>query len=140
MRTFAITLLISMFCFFLGSPPVMATAPFQKVFYKKYMDKKKNPEYYAKVKMVKCWLCHIYDPDEPKKKKKNNPYSLELAKLLDKDKDKKNKSKILKAIETVGEIHSHPQDKNSPTYGELISKGEFPGGKPILPPKKKEEK
>ena len=113
----------------------MAIAPFQKAFYEKYINRKKNPEFYAKVKIAKCWLCHNYDPEEPKKKKKNNSYSLELAKLLDKEKDKKEKEKILKALETVAAIHSDPKNESSPTYGELITQGKFPGGKPVMPPK-----
>ena len=137
MRTLATVLILSFLASCLSSPRAIAIAPFQKAFYKKYVDRKKNPEFYAKVKMAKCWLCHDYDPEEPKKKKKNNSYSLELAKLLDHEKDKKNKEKIFQALDTVAAFHSHPDDEKSPTYGELIAQGKYPGGEPKMAPKKK---
>ena len=136
-RIIVTILLLSLFGSCLNFPRAMAIAPFHQAFKKKYVDREKNPEFYAKVKIAKCWLCHNYDPKEPKKHKKHNSYGLELVKLLDRKEDKKNKEKILKALDTVAAIHSKPDDKKSPTYGKLIAEGKYPGGKPKMKPKKK---
>jgi len=72
---------------------------------------------------TKCFTCH-----QGKKKKNNNRYGQELAKLLDKKKDKKDKEKIIEALEKVAKMHTDAKDKKSPTYGDLIKAGKFPGG------------
>jgi hypothetical protein len=137
-RAITVVILFSFLASCLVCPRAMAIASFQSAFYKKYVDRKKNPDFHARVKLAKCWLCHNYDPEEPSKKLKNNSYSLELAKLLNHEHDKKDKEKIVKALETVATIQNNPDDENSPTYGELIVEGKFPGGEPVMPPKKSE--
>ena len=103
-----------------------AIPDFQKVFIKEYIEKHKDAKYKEYVtKKVKCYLCH-----QGKKSKKNhNPYGEELSKLLDKKKDKKDVKKTTEALAKVGKMPSNPKDKKSPTYADLIAKGELPGGK-----------
>ena len=139
MRVVSISLLLFSF-YFLGASPAVAIAGFQRIFMKQYADKEKNPEYYKKVKETKCWVCHQFDTEKPKSKKKHNHYGEELAKLLDKKKDKKDQEKIIAALKTVAAKNSVPKDKKSPTYGELIKQGKLPTGKYTGPPKKDEEK
>ncbi len=139
MRTLAWFLLLSFCLVSFYTPSVQAIPPFQKVFKKyygegQYTDKEKGPEFAAKVKEAKCFVCH--DPKEPKKKKKRNRYGEELAKLLDKKKDKKNTEKIVEVLKTVAAIHTDPKDEASPTYGDLIKAGKLPGGKFVKPKKK----
>ena len=140
MRAITFILMFSL-CFACWRTPTSVAIPaFQKVFRKQYADKEKNPEYYKTVKEAKCWVCHQYDPEEPKKKKKHNRYGEELEKLLDKKKDKKDVEKIIEALKTVAAMHSDPKDEKSPTYGELIKQGKLPNGKYTGPPKKEEDK
>ena len=73
---------------------------------------------------AKCLVCH-----QGKKSKKNrNRYGAELSKLLDKKKDKKNKEKIIEALQKVAKLHTVAKDEKSPTYGDLIEAGKLPGG------------
>lgn len=73
------------------------------------------------VKKVKCNVCHV-----GKDKKQLNDYGKALGELLDKKADKKNKEKILQALEKVGGMHSDPAKPDSPTYGDRIKNGELP--------------
>ncbi len=57
-------------------------------------------------------------------------YGVELAKLLDNKTDKDNKDKIHSALAKVEKLPSNAQDKNSPTFGQLIQQGKLPGGAP----------
>ncbi|MCG8451140.1 MAG: hypothetical protein MI725_16350 [Pirellulales bacterium] len=105
---------------------VLAIPQFQKEFYRVYnIDKKaEQPSDFVKVVLeAKCHLCH-----QGKKRKNHNPYGDELAKLLDKKKDKKNPEKIVQALEKVAKLPTNPKDKKSPTYGALIKAGKLPGG------------
>ena len=105
------------------SGQVAADARFGKEFKRKYVER--DTPYAELVGEAKCHLCH-----KGKKKKDLNPYGAELAKLLDRKADKKNKEKIHEALEKVAEIRIDPEDPDSPTYGELIEQGELPGGEP----------
>ena len=91
------------------------------------------------MKNARCWLCHSYDPEKPKKKTKRNRYGSELSKLLDNKKDKKDVKKMAAAFKQVALLQVDRKDKKSPTYGELIQQGKLPGGKPVMPPKKEKK-
>ena len=116
-------------CFSLISRPANARSQYSKEFMKKYVgdeetDAQKNLAAAIK-KVKKCNVCH--DPnqktEEGKSSKKfRNPYGEELAKLLTK-KDKKDKARINKSLETVAAKKSVGGDA---TYGNLIEKGELP--------------
>lgn len=108
----------------LSAQPVQAVAAFQKVFLKQYIEDHPDEEYAKFVKTkAKCWVCH-----QGKKKKHHNPYGEHLEELLDKKKDAKDTEKIAAALEKVGKMPSDPDDKESPTYAELIAAGKLPGG------------
>ena len=111
--------------FFASAQPALAVAKFQKVFFDHYLKEHKDEEFaeYVKTK-VKCYVCH-----QGKKKKNHNPYGVHLVKLLDKKKDAKDDAKIVASLEKVGKMPSNPKDKKSPTYAELIAKGQLSGGK-----------
>ena len=104
--------------------PVEAIPPFQAVFTKKYVAGNKNAEFVKAVKAAKCNLCH-----EGAKKTNRNAYGKELAKLLDKKKDKSDIPKIQKALDTVAGLKTNPDDDKSPTFGDLIKEGKLPGTK-----------
>lgn len=107
-----------------SAQPVQAVAGFQKVFLKHYIEDHPDEEYVKFVKTkAKCWVCH-----QGKKRKNHNPYGEHLEELLDKKKDAKDEEKIVKALETVGKLPSDPENKESPTYAELIAAGKLPGG------------
>lgn len=74
------------------------------------------------VEAAKCNVCHM-----GKSKKDRNPYGEALAERLDKKEDKDNKDKIVKALEEVAKLPSKEAGK---TFGDLISAGQLPGGKP----------
>ncbi len=106
--------------------PALAIKQFSDEFMKLYKVDKKSEnksDFEKTVLEAKCWLCH-----QGKKKKHHNPYGTELAKLLDKKKDKKNPEKIVEALKKVAKLHTVAKDKKSPTYGELIKAGKLPGG------------
>ncbi len=94
-----------------------AIPPFQKEFEALYV--KPGSALEAKVKEVKCNLCHVGT-----KKTDRNAYGKALDELLDKKDDAKNPEKIKSALETVGKQKSAGAD--SPTFGELIEKGNLP--------------
>ena len=100
-----------------------AIPAFQTQFYKKYLTDHENADYVNVVKKeAKCWLCH-----QGKDRKQHNPYGIHLTELLTK-KDIKDVEKIQKALDTVAEMHSDPEDEKSKTYGQMIADGELPGG------------
>lgn len=132
----------------IAAPRALAIPQFQAEFVKKYVNEHEDKEFPALAKKAKCNICH-----QGKKSKKNfNQYGAELHKLLDRKKDKENKEKINKALETVGKMHSDPtergkeaegKDKKSPTFAALIAAGKLPGGpleKVLEEPKKDESK
>jgi hypothetical protein len=98
---------------------------FQNAFMDKYIKDHKDKEFSKYVsEKVKCFVCH-----QGKSRKNRNAYGAQLAELLDKKTDSKNVKKINEALDKVAKMHSDPKDKKSPTFGELIAKGELPGGK-----------
>jgi hypothetical protein len=101
----------------------LAVPQFQAAWFEKYLPGS-SEEYQKLVKEeVKCFLCH-----QGKIKKNHNVYGKLYLPLLKKT-DKGDAEKIMKAIEEVGAMHTDPEDENSPTYADLIAKGELPGGK-----------
>jgi len=109
--------------------PAHAIKPFADEFTAKYVKKegkeRKDQDFARLVEEAKCFVCHV-----GKSKKDRNPYGVELAKLLDNKTDKANKDKIHSALAKVEKLPSNPQDKNSPTFGQLIQQGKLPGGAP----------
>jgi hypothetical protein len=105
-----------------------AIPPFKKEFDAKYVKKDSTDpvdiQFVAAVEEVKCNTCH-----KGKDKKLRNAYGEALAELLDKKADAKDPEKIQKALADVESKPSNPEDDKSPTFGELIKKGELPGGK-----------
>lgn len=77
----------------------------------------------AEIEKAKCNVCHV-----GKSKKDRNAYGNALADLLDKKTDKDDKDKIRKALEQVAAMSSDPSKPGAPTFGDLIGKGELPGG------------
>jgi hypothetical protein len=77
----------------------------------------------AEVEKAKCNVCHV-----GKKKTDRNAYGHALAELLDKKTDKDDVEKIRKALETVANESSNPDDPAAPTFGDLIEAGKLPGG------------
>lgn len=139
MRILVCFLLLSFCLASVNIPTAQAIPPFQIAFKKYYADgqqtdKEKRSEFATKTKEAKCFICH--DPKEPKKKKYRNRYGKELSKLLDKKEDKKNTEKILKALKAVAALPIDPEDKNGPTYGDLIREGKLPGRKFVKPEEK----
>jgi len=96
-----------------------AIPPFGKEFEALYV--KPGSELEAKVKEVKCNLCH-----EGTKKTDRNAYGKALDELLDKKEDAKNPEKIRQALETVAKLPSN--GPGSPTFGDLIKQGKLPAG------------
>ncbi len=68
-----------------------------------------------------CTVCHAPGDD----RKIRNDYGKQLAKLLSKE-DKKNRAKILAAMDVVAKLKSNPKDPASPTFGEKIASGKLP--------------
>jgi hypothetical protein len=119
----AVCLLVAVAAGYVFAPTADAIPAFQTQFYKKYLDGNENTEYVNLVKKeAKCWLCH-----QGKDRKNHNSYGIHLTEHLTK-KDIKDVEKIVKALETVAELHSNPEDEKSKTYGEMIAAGELPGG------------
>jgi hypothetical protein len=74
----------------------------------------------AAVDQTSCGICHVGE-----NRKIRNDYGKQLAKIISK-KDKKNKDKIYKAMDTVAKMKSKPTDPKSPTFGDKIAKGKLP--------------
>jgi intergrase/recombinase len=72
-------------------------------------------------KKTACNLCHTGNS-----KKMRNDYGKALDELLDKKADKDNSEKIQAALKKVADQKSPA----GPTFGELLKKGELPGGTP----------
>ncbi len=118
-----------------AAPSAYAVKPFSDEFVGKYVkkdSKEKADQDFAKlVEETKCNVCHA-----GKSKKDRNPYGVELAKLLDKSADTDNREKILSVLDKVEKLPSKPEDKKSPTFGDLIKAGKLPGGTPADEKKK----
>lgn len=111
-------------------PPAHAIKPFSDEFMVKYVKKdsqeKQDQDFAKLVAEAKCNVCHM-----GKTKKDRNPYGVELAKLLDKSADKENREKIQSVLDKVEKLPCNPDDKKSPTFGDLIKAGKLPGGTPV---------
>lgn len=108
--------------------PARAIKPFKDGFEAKYVkpDSKAPADaaLAAAVKQAKCTICHM-----GKSKKQRNPYGAQLAKLLNRERDKDDKAKIEQALEKVAAMKSDPSDPKAPTFGERISQGKLPAAK-----------
>lgn len=101
--------------------PAAAFPDFQKAFIAQYITDDTSTEYKELVtKKAKCYVCH-----QGKKKKNKNAYGQLLDELLDK-KDRKDKEKIMAALEEVAAKPSVEDDEESPTYAELIADDKLP--------------
>ena len=107
------------------SQKAQAIVAFKKEFEKMYLTEKTSEEFKKTIKSNKtgCFVCH-----QGKKRKNNNSYGKELAKLLDKKEHARDKEAIVAALKKVDPMHSKKGDKKSPTYGELIKDEKLPGG------------
>lgn len=106
--------------------PAMALLQFFKIWDEVYLANHENEEFVKEArdaKKMRCLICH-----QGKKRTNHNPYGIHLVELLDKKADIRNPEKVKEALAKVGAMHSDPEDENSPTYDEIIAKGEFPGG------------
>lgn len=97
--------------------PAYAVKEFREQFVQKYVQPDAAPDWKTKVNDAKCTVCHL--PDQPKEKR--NEYGQALAKLVKKS-DKKDKAKIVTALEKVAAQKS----KTGPAFGELIKQGKLP--------------
>ena len=139
MRRNLILLALSIFLSNTFAERAAAVPAFKKVFEKTYITDETDKDFAKIIKSSKtgCFVCH-----QGKKKKNLNRYGTPLGKLLDKKKDIKDKEKIAAALKKVDGMHSDSDDKQSPTFGELIKDNKLPGG-PLeevkKEPKEKEE-
>jgi hypothetical protein len=126
MRKFA--LILSLMILAAGAEQAFAIAQFQAAFIKEYINTHPDKEFqkYVKTK-AKCHICH--QGKVTPKNVHHNGYGKHLVDLLDAETDKKDAKKIKEALDKVAKMHSDPKDEKSPTYGDLIKKGQLPGGK-----------
>ena len=99
--------------------PAYAVKEFREQFVQKYVHVDAAPVWKTKVDAAKCSVCHL--PDQPKEQR--NEYGQALAKLVKKS-DKKDKAKIIAALEKIAAQKS----KAGPAFGELIKQGKLPAG------------
>ncbi len=108
----------------LTATPASAVKEFKDAFQSKYVKANStaanDASLAAAVEQAGCTICHVGE-----NKKIRNAYGKQLAKLITK-RDKQNKAKIVKAMDTVAQMKSKPGDTNSPTFGEKISSGKLP--------------
>ena len=142
MKSLVVTFVLSLLLVVFLSHPAAAIVQYQKQFVKLYVGDNADPESelakLVKNKKLRCLTCH-----QGKKKKNCNPYGEHFRDLLDRKKDKKDEAKIIAALKKVEQMPSVPDDKESPTYAELMAAGELPGGSleelQVEPPSEKEE-
>jgi hypothetical protein len=108
----------------LSASPAMAVKEFKDAFQSKYIKPDstdpKDKALAAAFEKAGCATCH-----DGKTKKVRNDYGKQLNKLITK-KDKKDKEKIFKAMDTVAKLNSKPKDPKSPTFGDKIASGKLP--------------
>jgi hypothetical protein len=108
----------------LTASPAAAVKEFKDAFQAKYVKADStaasDTALAASFDQAGCATCHMGE-----NKKLRNAYGKQLARLLSK-RDKKNKEKIFKAMDTVAQMKSKPADAKSPTFGEKISSGKLP--------------
>jgi hypothetical protein len=104
--------------------PAMAVKEFKDAFRAKYI--KPDSPAASDVALAEafdkasCTVCHVGE-----NKKVRNVYGKQIAKLVTKG-DKKDKAKILAALDSVAKLKSDPSDASSPTFGEKIATGKLP--------------
>jgi hypothetical protein len=124
--------------------PVQAYPEFYKEFEKKYTkETPATPEettFKETVTMTKCGICHT-----GKTKKVRNTYGQAIGKLIpdvlgvaepsadDKKALKKNTVQIEALLDKAAKEPSDPDNKTSPTFGDLIKENKLPG-KDVAPP------
>jgi hypothetical protein len=140
-------------CGVLGlSPHARAIPPFWQEFQAQYVkpdsdDEKVKAfaELAASKETGQCLVCHV----KGEEKSVRNRFGAALAELLDKDNFKKQrldgepdevKKEIVAAFEKVTAQKSDADDENSPTFGELLAQGKFPGVVETVEAEKPEEK
>lgn len=124
-----------LFAILFSAESAVATTEFQKEFIKLYAKGKEVDKDFKKIiRKGKCYVCHQGKDDH----KNCNVYGMALAEYITED-DKKDKKKIIASLKLVADQASDPDSADAPTFGELISKGELPGGSiadsKIEPPK-----
>ena len=107
---------------FVTARPALAVKAFYDQFTEMYVTDETSEEYTKLVKKARCYVCH-----QGRNKKNHNPYGEALEEFLSKG-DAKDTEKIVDALKKVGEMNSDADDKESPTYDELIAEGKLPGG------------
>jgi hypothetical protein len=123
MRKYALALLVALSA--IGAVrTALARLQYAKAFDEAYLADNENKEYVEMVRkgQNKCMVCH-----QGKNRKHRNPYGAHIGELLEK-KNVKDAEKIKEVLAKAGELHSDAEDDKSPTYDELIKKGELPGG------------
>lgn len=101
---------------------VLAHTEFQKGFIDLYTKGPDADRDFRKLaRKAKCYLCHQGKEDRTN----YNRYGEVMLDYLTED-DKKDKPKIAAALKTVGDLPSDGPD--SPTFAELIARGDLPGG------------
>lgn len=127
MRKFTLMFVAGLIVSFGLARPAAAIPAFHKEFIKMYVsedaDQQSDLAKLVSDKKQKCLVCH-----QGKKKKNRNPYGDQLSEFLDKKEDKKDVEKIVASLQKVADMPSDPEDKDSPTFGELLAKGSLPGG------------
>src|SRR2546429_441079 len=92
--------------------PALAVKEFKDAFKSKYVKPDSTAAndvaLAAAFDQTSCAICHVGE-----NRKNRNAYGKQLAKLISK-KDKKNKEKIFKAMDTVAQMKSKPADPKSP--------------------------
>lgn len=123
MRKLALVMFLALVAVIASARPAHAILQFQREWVNLYVGDDKDSDFAKQVKQAGCFVCH-----QGKLRKHHNPYGIHLVDLLDKKADMKNPEKIIEAIKKVEAMHSVAGDDKSPTYGDLIKKGELPGG------------
>ncbi len=105
-----------------AQPHAAAHPEYQREFQNTYAKKPDiDKDFKSLVRTAKCYICHQGKED----RKNYNAYGKAMTAHLV-EADKKNKKKIAKALESVAAEPSN--GVGSPTFGELIARGELPGG------------
>lgn len=108
-----------------ASRPAMAIKQFCDGFKAECLTDNPHKEFVAEITKGSnlCLACH-----QGKKRKNKNAFGAELAKLLDKKKDKNDKEKITAAVKKVLAMHVNPKDDKSETYADRVKAGKWPVG------------